>query len=123
MSLHTFCSPELVEWATTDLMAKFKGRILPPEDSIILEQVLRVARERNEKVVVFDVSRITDKVKAMKRGIKKTPTIIIDGKKYENVEEIQKALSFNFLQKRKTKEEGLLKANASTSSSYNVEIY
>jgi hypothetical protein len=38
---------------------------------------------------------VTDKLKAIKRGIKKTPSAIINGKKYEETEEILKALANN----------------------------
>ena len=92
MSQHVICAPDLAEWAA-EIPAKFRGRILPQEDRTVLEQALRIASEKDEKVFVFDVSRMTDKLKAMKRGIKKAPSAIINGKKYEGVEEILRALS------------------------------
>jgi len=36
---------------------------------------------------------LTDKVTAMKRRIRKTPTVIIDGEKHEGLEEIRRATS------------------------------
>mgnify|MGYP000737142091 CR=1 FL=1 len=91
MSQHVICAPELARWAT-EAQSKFKGRLLPEKDYTVLEQVLQVANETNEKVLVFDISRITDKLKAIKRGVNKTPTVVINGKKYERIEEIQRAL-------------------------------
>lgn len=92
MSQHTYCSPELVKWAAADLMSKFKGHVLPEKDRTILESALRLASEVGDKIVVFDVSRVSDRLKAIKRGVKSTPTIIIDGKKYDNIEEILRIL-------------------------------
>lgn len=91
-SQHVFCAPDLARWAA-EIPSKFKGRILSTEDITILEQALRLASDSGEKVLVFDVSRVVDKLKALKRGVKRTPTVIIDGKKYEKVEEILQALN------------------------------
>jgi hypothetical protein len=92
MSQHVICAPDLARWAT-EMPSKFKGRILSTEDLTILEQALRLASNSDEKVLVFDISRIADRLKALKRGVKRTPTAIIDGKKYEKVEEILQALN------------------------------
>jgi len=45
---------------------------------------------------VYDVSRMTDKLRAIKRGIRKTPAAIINGEKYEGLEEILQAISSKF---------------------------
>jgi hypothetical protein len=91
MSQHVICAPDLAGWAA-EVPAKFKGRILPEKDRTVLERALRLANKTAEKIVVFDVSRVSDRLKAIKRGVKSTPTIIIDGKKYDNVEEILSVL-------------------------------
>ncbi|MEM3770512.1 MAG: hypothetical protein QXG76_04920 [Candidatus Bathyarchaeia archaeon] len=92
MSQHTFCGPEMVNWAYRDLASKFKGRILRQEDYIVLEQALRMVKETDDELLVYDVSRLADKLKALKKGVKKTPIVIIDGKKYEDATEILKVL-------------------------------
>lgn len=91
LSQHTFCAPNLARWAA-DIPAKFKGRILPEKDQTVLESALRFASEAGEKIVVFDVSRVSDKLKAIKRGVKSTPAVIIDGKKYDDADEILRVL-------------------------------
>lgn len=68
-----------------------KGRILRQEDHMVIEQALRVIKETDD-LLVYDVSRLTDRLKALKKGVKKTPTIIIDGKKYEGLPEILRVL-------------------------------
>ena len=91
MSQHVLCAPDLAEWAAK-IPSKFKGRILPEKDRTVLEHALRMVNKTDEKVLVFDVSRVTDRLKAIKRGVKRTPTIIVNGKKYDNVEEILHSL-------------------------------
>jgi glutaredoxin len=91
MSQHVICAPDLARWGA-EIPAKFKGRILPEKDRTVLEYALRVANETGEKVLVFDISRVSDRLKAIKRGVKRTPTIIINGKKYDSVDDIQRFL-------------------------------
>ncbi|MEM3704637.1 MAG: hypothetical protein QXX59_01775 [Candidatus Bathyarchaeia archaeon] len=91
LSQHVYCSPDLARWAA-DVPEKFKGRILPEKDRTVLESALRFASETGEQIVVFDVSRVSDRLKAIKRGVKSAPTVIIDGKKYDNAEEILRIL-------------------------------
>lgn len=91
MSHHVYCAPELAQWAIK-VPDKFKGRILPEKDRTVLENALRFASETGKEIVVFDVSRVSDKLKAIKSGVKNTPTVIIDGKKYDDVDEILRIL-------------------------------
>ncbi|MEM3617426.1 MAG: hypothetical protein QXJ31_05900 [Candidatus Bathyarchaeia archaeon] len=92
MSQHMYCGPEMVNWAYRDLESKFKGRILQQEDYMVLEKALRIVKGTNDVLLVYDVSHLTDKLKALKKGVKKTPTVIIDGRKYEDAAEILKVL-------------------------------
>ena len=92
MSQHTYCAPQMVDWSYQDLASKFKGRILPDEDRMVLEQVLLMVKDKDDELLVYDVSRVTDRLKALKRGVKKTPTVIINGEKYEKLEDILEAL-------------------------------
>jgi len=59
--------PELVNWANRDLESKLKGRILRQEDHMVIEQALRVIKE-TDNLLVYDVSRLTDRLKALKKG-------------------------------------------------------
>lgn len=92
MSQHTYCAPHMVDWGYRDFASKFKGRILPEEDRMVLEQVLLRVREKDDELLVYDVSRVTDRLKALKKGVKNTPTVIIEGEKYEKLEDILEAL-------------------------------
>lgn len=92
MSQHPYCAPGVHEALMKQALSRFKGRILPQEDLTVLEQALRTTNKTNEQIRVYDVSRMTDKLSAMKRGIRKTPTAIINGEKYEGLEQISRAM-------------------------------
>jgi hypothetical protein len=91
MSLHWECG--LAQWAYGELAAQFKGRILPENDVAVLQQVFEQAKKENSQVKVYDTSRMGDKVRAMKRGVFKTPSAVINGQRYEGLEEILKAIA------------------------------
>ncbi|MGD0496510.1 MAG: hypothetical protein ABSB28_10835 [Candidatus Bathyarchaeia archaeon] len=93
MAPHSYCSPGTTEGLVSGVLSKFKGRLLSEEDSTALERVLQILKENQESVRVYDVSRMADKLRALKRGIRKTPAVIINGEKYEGLEAISKALS------------------------------
>jgi hypothetical protein len=85
MSHHIDCG--LARWASTDLSEQFKGRILSEKDLKVLKQAFEIAEKGDFKVKVYDVSRMTDRIKALRRGILKTPAAVVDGKRYEDLEE------------------------------------
>jgi hypothetical protein len=93
MSAHPYCAPGAHEALMKQALSKFKGRILPQEDSTVLEQALRTRNETNEQIKIYDVSRMIDKLSAMRRGVRKTPAVIINGEKHEGLEQIWKAIS------------------------------
>ena len=93
MSLHAFCDPDTATRASDLFSPKFKGRILPQEDLTALEKALQIAHETNEQLKIYDVSRMADKIRAIKRRIRKTPVAVINGEKYEGLEEILQAIS------------------------------
>jgi hypothetical protein len=94
MSYHIDCG--LAEWARSNLAEQFKGRILSEEDHRVLEQVLKMAKARDQKVRVYDISRMTDRIRALKRAVFKTPTLIIDEQRYQGLEEISRAVLSKF---------------------------
>jgi hypothetical protein len=93
MAPHSYCAPGTTEGLVSGVLSKFKGRLLSEEDSIALERVLQASKENEEVVRVHDVSRMADKLRALKHGIRKTPAVVINGEKYEGLEAISKALS------------------------------
>jgi hypothetical protein len=91
MSLHWECG--LAQWAYGELAAQFKGRILSENDVAALQHVFEQAKKENRQLKVYDTSRMGDKVRAMKRGVFKTPSAVINGQRYEGLEEILRAIS------------------------------
>jgi hypothetical protein len=88
MSMHPICAPGALEGLLKEL-EKFKGRVLSSEDNEVLEKFKTFGEKCDDEVKVYDISRINDRIKALGRGIRKTPTIISQGKKYEGLKEIQ----------------------------------
>jgi hypothetical protein len=86
MSYHWQCG--LAQWAYGELAAQFKGRILCEEDIAALRQVFEMSKRKNREVKVYDTSHMSDKVKALKRGILKTPTVLMNGRRYQGSDEI-----------------------------------
>lgn len=89
MSTHSYCAPDAWPGLLKGLESKFKGRILPPEEFEVLERFKTLGEKCDDEVKVYDVSRATDRIKALSRGIRKTPALIIQGKKYEGIKEIR----------------------------------
>jgi len=88
MSLHSYCAPGAWEGLLKSYGSKFKGRVLPPEDHAVLEKLEMLANKFHDEIKIYDVSRTSDKIKAMRQGIRKTPTVIVQRKKYEGLEKI-----------------------------------
>jgi len=93
MAPHSYCAPGTTEGLVSEVLTKFKGRLLPEEDSETLDRVFQFSRETQESVKVYDVSRTTDKLRAVKRGIRTTPALIINGEKHVGLEAISQVLS------------------------------
>jgi len=93
MSLHPFCAPGSADQLVNQAVSKFRGRILPQEDLTVLEQVLLLKNKTNGQIKIYDVSRMTDKIKAMTLGIRKTPAVIVNGEKFVGLEEIMREIS------------------------------
>jgi len=70
------------------LVKQSKGRIFSEDILGVLEQVLEIARETSHEAKVYELSPIADRVRAMNRGVMKTPMAIISGKRYQGFEEI-----------------------------------
>jgi len=88
MSQHTFCAPGVASGLLNSLASKFKGRLLPQDDYAVLQRISELALELRDEVKVYDVSSTLDKMKALKRGITKTPTVVVQGKKHEGLDKI-----------------------------------
>jgi hypothetical protein len=86
MSYHWECG--LAQWAYGELAGQFKGRILSEEDVGALRQLLEMAKKGSYEVKVYDTSRIGDRMRALKRGVLKTPTAIINGVLVQGLDEI-----------------------------------
>lgn len=93
MSQHPFCAPESAEGLIHGALSRFKGRVFSEADSTILEHVVQVFGKTNASIKIYDLSGISDSLRAIRHGIRSTPTVIVNGEKYQNVEEILTALS------------------------------
>jgi hypothetical protein len=91
MSYHWECG--LAQWACKELTDQFKGRILSEKDVAAMRRVLEMAKKENLEVKVYDTSRTSDRLRALKRRILKTPTAIIEGRRYEGPDKILRAIS------------------------------
>ena len=73
----------LDKWTLDGLAEQFKGRMLSEKNMRALEQVLERAKEINQEVKVYDLSRIAGRIRKMKRGVMKAPTVTIGEKRYK----------------------------------------
>jgi hypothetical protein len=90
MSYHWECG--VAQWAYAELADQFKGRILSQQDVTALQQVFEMAKKESREVKVYDTSRITDRIRALKNSVLKTPTVLIDGKRYQGLDEISRLI-------------------------------
>jgi len=88
MTFHSYCAPETASALLKDAQGKFKGRVLPQDDFTVLQRIGELAYELHEDVKIYDVSRSLDRIRALKRGILKTPSVVVQGKKHEGIESI-----------------------------------
>lgn len=91
-SQHTYCSPGTATGLVNSVASRFKGRMLPQDDYTVLERIDELAHELHDEVQVYDISSVKDRVKALRRGVLNTPTIIVRGKKYGGLNTISELL-------------------------------
>ena len=56
-----------------------------------MNKIFELAKEENSEVRVYDTSRVTERLKAWKRGILRTPAVVIEDVKYQGLDEIVQA--------------------------------
>jgi hypothetical protein len=78
--------PIMDHWCTAKDTLKTE-KVIPEDDRIALEIVREVAKERNVRVEVIDISSFRGMLKAKSVGVNKTPTIVIGKNKIEGVPE------------------------------------
>lgn len=96
MSTHELCDPDKTTRASELFSSKLKGRILSEEDLRVPEQVLKMAKAKDQKVRFYDISQTTDKIRALKRAAFKTPTVVMNEQPYQDLEKIYQAISDKF---------------------------
>jgi len=69
------------------------SRTLLENDNRAFEIVHEIAKERNWKVQVCDVSSFTGKLKARLKGISQTPVVVIDDRRIEGVPKREQLMS------------------------------
>jgi len=93
MSQHPYCASGSMEGLISTTLSRLKGRVLPQADSAVLQCILEFVGERNYAIKIYDLSRMRDGLRALRHGIRSTPVVVIDGKKYQDLEVILKVLS------------------------------
>lgn len=73
------------ECTKTPITAAVMEKVLPEADKKALEISLVVAEERRLKVKVYNISTLRGKLRAQLKGIYKTPTVIIENYRIEDV--------------------------------------
>ena len=91
MSQHVQCG--LARWAYGSLASQFKGRIFSDGDIQALDKIFKVAERMNWEVRVYDTSRMTERLKAWKRGILTTPSVVMNGVKYKGLNQVSQAIA------------------------------
>jgi hypothetical protein len=89
MSYHVQCG--LAKWAYSQLASQFKGRILSDKDIEALNKIFEVGKQKNCQIRVCDTSRLIDRMRDLKRGIIRTPAVVISGVSYQGQDEIAQA--------------------------------
>jgi hypothetical protein len=56
-------------------------------------RVFQIMGKLNESVKIYDLSRMTDSLRAMRHGIRRTPVAVINGEKYEGLNGILRAIA------------------------------
>ena len=86
---HTYCAPELAELASGLLDS---GRVLRPDSAAVLSVLETVSRQLGQSIQVHDVGRVHGRLKALRAGVWKTPTVVLDGEKHVGCEAAKAAL-------------------------------
>jgi hypothetical protein len=97
MSQHGFCHPDIATKAG-DVFSKlneFKGRMFSEKDWTVLQKILEAATRADCEIKVYDVSRVIDGLRALFRGVRRTPAVIINGEKREGTLESMDILMNN----------------------------
>ena len=97
MSQHGFCDSDMATKAG-EMISQFnkvKGRLFSEEDWAVLQRLAEASGWTNGEVRLYDISRTAGRLKALSRGIIKTPVVIVNGEKHEGAEECLGALDKN----------------------------
>lgn len=84
--------PETATRASEIYGFKLKGRVFPEEHRIAMQRVMEYAQARREELEVFDVSSATDRIRALRQGVVRTPTLVARGKHFKGLVEISQVV-------------------------------
>ena len=88
---HPYCAPGMADQAL-GRMLQFSGRVLPPDDSAILPDLDAALQRWGQQMRVYDVGRLTGRLKALTAGVRETPTVVMDGEKHVGLPAARDAL-------------------------------
>ncbi len=69
-----------------------KGRVFEPECGDLLPLLNAVGERCEEQLRVYDLGSFGSRLKALFSGVRRTPTVVIAGKKYAGLEAAREAL-------------------------------
>ncbi len=92
-SLPMQLSEEAHRFAELYSCERAERRMLCEEDARILREALQTSERIAERLKVYDFSRVSDKIQATKLGVKKTPAVLVNGKKYVGFKKSRRVLN------------------------------
>ena len=69
------------------------GRILDADSARVMEALARLPAQAANSVCIIDVSRLVGRWRAWRAGVKQTPSVVVEGQKYNGASEVRQALA------------------------------
>jgi hypothetical protein len=88
--MHSHCAPGLAQ--TTLDLAVLTGRLLEPDSAALLAVLGRVHHEVNALLQVYDIGRLRGRLRALTAGVRRVPTVVVDGEKHVGLSAAKQAL-------------------------------
>jgi len=79
---HPISDGAMTHWCTAKETLKTQ-KVMPQADKVALEVANEFAKENRLRIEVYDITSFKGKLKATRRGVKTTPTLILDNQKIE----------------------------------------
>jgi hypothetical protein len=87
---HTYCAPGMADRVRG--LTGFDGRILDPACERLLSDLDHLLQQSECQVCVYDLGRLSGRIRALLRGVWKSPAVIVDGQKYTGLDSATRVL-------------------------------